>query len=90
MAHRITFKEIRTVLSLMAPPRIRTSGRRLPRGPFRDAAVAWYAAYETFTERGRRDDVLDPARRRDSQASLGTAEEVPAGVVKWRGLLEEG
>ena len=52
MAHRITFKEIRTVLSLMAPPRIRTSGRRLPRGPFRDAAVAWYAAYEDFTDRG--------------------------------------
>jgi hypothetical protein len=44
MAHRITFKEIRTVLSLMAPPRIRTSGRRLPRGPFREAAVARYAA----------------------------------------------
>ena len=52
MAHRITFKEIRTVLSLMAPPRIRTSGRRLPRGPFRDAAVAWCAAYEDFTDRG--------------------------------------
>ena len=51
MAHRITFKEIRSVLSLMAPPRIRTSGRRLPRGPFRDAAVAWYAAYEDFTDR---------------------------------------
>ena len=52
MAHRITFKEIRSVLSLMAPPRIRTSGRRLPRGPFRDAAVAWYAAYEDFTDPG--------------------------------------
>jgi hypothetical protein len=51
MAHRITLKEIRSVLSLMAPPRIRTSGRRLPRGPFRDAAVAWYAAYEDFTGR---------------------------------------
>jgi hypothetical protein len=53
MAHRITLKEIRAVLSLMAPPRIRTSGRRLPRGPFRDAAVAWYTAYEDFTDRGR-------------------------------------
>jgi hypothetical protein len=51
MADRITFKEIRKVLSLMAPPRIRTSGRRLPPGPFRDAAVAWYAAYEDFTGR---------------------------------------
>jgi hypothetical protein len=51
MAHRITLKEIRAVLSLMAPPRIRTSGRRLPRGPFRDAAVAWYTAYEDFTDR---------------------------------------
>jgi hypothetical protein len=52
MAHRITFKEIRTVLSLMAPLRIRTKGRRLPGGPFRDAAVAWYAAYEHFTNGG--------------------------------------
>ena len=51
MSGRITFKEIRSVLSLMAPPRIRTSGRRLPPGPFRDAAVAWYAAYEDFTDR---------------------------------------
>lgn len=53
MAHRITLKEIRALLSLMAPPRIRPSGRRLPRGPFRDAAVAWYTAYEDFTDRGR-------------------------------------
>jgi hypothetical protein len=52
MAHRITFKEIRIILSLMAPPRIRTRGRRLPGEPFRDAAVAWYAAYEDFTNRG--------------------------------------
>ena len=52
MAHRIAFKDIRTVLSLMAPPRIRTKGRRLPGEPFRDAAVAWYAAYEDFTTRG--------------------------------------
>jgi hypothetical protein len=51
MADRITFKEIRSVLSLMTPPRIRISGRRLPPGPFRDAAVAWYAAYEDFTGR---------------------------------------
>lgn len=51
MTDRITFKEIRSVLSLMAPPRIRTSGRRLPPGPLRDAAVAWYAAYEDFTGR---------------------------------------
>jgi hypothetical protein len=51
MADRITFKEIRKVRSLIAPPRIRTSGRRLPPGPFRDAAVAWYAAYEDFTGR---------------------------------------
>ena len=45
----------------------KNKGTRLPGGPFRDAAVAWYAAYEDFTDRVRRDDVLDPARRRDSQ-----------------------
>ena len=53
MARRIAFKDIRTVLSLMAPPRIRTKGRRLPGEPFRDAAVAWYPRMRTSrTERG--------------------------------------